>query len=89
MIKFLREEVSPEVHWRIENLGTMTPEAKPAVEWLGRLGEVEPNPYAELTPAERITMVWRITLSAWAFTGKPFDESRLRRDVESVSRRGS
>lgn len=60
----------------------------PAVaEWVGRLGDTEPDAYASLTPAERIEMVWPITVSAWAFSGKPCDESRLRRDVERFGRR--
>lgn len=56
-------------------------------EWVGRLGDTEPDAYAALTPAERIEMVWPITVSAWAFSGQPCDESRLRRDVESFGRR--
>ena len=56
-------------------------------EWVGKLGDKEPDACASMTPAERIEMVWPITLTAWAFSGKPCDESRLRRDVESVSRR--
>jgi hypothetical protein len=40
-----------------------------------------------MTPAERIEMVWPMTLTAWAFAGKPCDESRFRRDVESFGRR--
>ena len=35
-------------------------------EWLGRLGDTEPSPYAAMTAAERIEMVWPITLAAWA-----------------------
>jgi len=57
-------------------------------EWLGRLGDAEPAAYAALTVAERIQLVWPITLAAWAFSGKPYDESRLRRDIEHVGRRG-
>jgi len=56
-------------------------------EWLGSRGDEEPDSCATMTPAERIEMVWPITLTAWAFAGKPFDESRLRRDVESFGRR--
>ena len=56
-------------------------------EWVGRLGDKEPDACSSMTPAERIAMVWPITLTAWAFSGKPFDESRLCRDAESVSRR--
>jgi hypothetical protein len=62
--------------------------ARPApVEWIGRLGDREPDAYAAMTVAERIELVWPITLTAWAFSGKPCDESRLRRDVESLGRR--
>ena len=56
-------------------------------EWLGRLGDREPSPYAAMSVAERIEMVWPITLAAWAFSGEPHDESRLRRDVECLGRR--
>ena len=57
------------------------------VEWIGRLGDREPDVYAAMTVAERIELVWPITVTAWAFSGKPCDESRLRRDVESLGRR--
>jgi hypothetical protein len=33
-------------------------------EWVGRLGDTEPDAYASLTPAERIEMVWPITVTA-------------------------
>jgi hypothetical protein len=58
-----------------------------AVEWIGRRGDEEPDVYAAMTAAERIELVWPITVTAWAFSGKPCDESRLRRDVESLGRR--
>jgi hypothetical protein len=34
-----------------------------------------------LTPAERLTMVWQLTLQAWMFKEGLLDEPRLRRDV--------
>ena len=40
-----------------------------------------------MTVAERIKLVWPLTVAAWAFSGNPWDESRLRRDVERVVRR--
>ena len=58
-----------------------------AVEWIGRRGDREPDGYASMTAAERIELVWPITVTAWAFSGKPCDESRLRRDVENLGRR--
>ena len=56
-------------------------------EWVGKLGAPEPHPYAAMTPAERIELVWPLTVSAWAFSGRPCDESRLRRDVEAFGHR--
>jgi hypothetical protein len=41
-----------------------------------------------MTPGERMSMVWQLTLQAWAFAGKLPDEPRLRRDVGRVVRRG-
>jgi len=42
----------------------------------------------DTTPAERIGMIWQLTLDAWAFV-EGFDaESRLPRDVVRVVRRG-
>jgi hypothetical protein len=58
-----------------------------ATEWVGKQGDKEPDACAAMTTAERIEMVWPITVTAWAFAGKPCDESRLRRDVESFVRR--
>jgi hypothetical protein len=42
--------------------------------------------YASLSFAERIAMVWPVTVDAWAFAGVPI-ESRLRRDVVRIVRR--
>ena len=56
-------------------------------EWVGSRGQPEPDPYAAMTVAERIELVWPLTVEAWAFTGEPWDESRLRRDVERLVRR--
>jgi hypothetical protein len=71
--------------------GQDTPSDMPAraeaVEWIGRRGDREPDVYAAMTAAERIELVWPITVTAWAFSGKPCDESRRRRDVESLGRR--
>ena len=53
----------------------------------GRLGEVEPNPYAHLTPEERIGMIWEITRAAWAFRGDTDVDRRLQRHVVRVGRR--
>ena len=58
-----------------------------ATEWVGKQGDKEPDACSAMTTAERIEMVWPITVTAWAFAGKPCDESRLRRDVESFVRR--
>jgi hypothetical protein len=41
-----------------------------------------------LSPAERIAMVWPITLQAWAFKEGLTGEPRLRRDVVRVIRGG-
>ncbi|MGH7466175.1 MAG: hypothetical protein ACREK1_13415 [Longimicrobiales bacterium] len=39
-----------------------------------------------LTPSERVSMVWQLTLQAWAFKEDLTDEPRLRRDVVRVIR---
>ncbi len=39
-----------------------------------------------LEPAERIAMVWQLTMQAWAFKGLDH-EPRLRRDVVRIVRR--
>lgn len=51
------------------------------------VGQRSTNDVASLTPAERMAMVWEITKDAWAFMGKPLDESRLQRHVVRVYRR--
>lgn len=38
------------------------------------------------TPAERMGMVWQLTLDAWAFTGTADAESRLQRHVVRLIR---
>lgn len=42
----------------------------------------------QLTPGERIALVWRLTVDTWAFMGEPIGESRLSRDAGRVVRRG-
>jgi hypothetical protein len=42
----------------------------------------------ELSPGDRMQMVWQLTLQAWAFKEDLRDEPRLRRDVGRVIRRG-
>lgn len=56
---------------------------------LYRLGEEPDDDYvARLTPAERMALVWPITLQAWAFQTGTTDEPRLRRDAGRVIRGG-
>ena len=38
------------------------------------------------TPAQRLAMVWPLTLQAWSFTGKPLAQSRLPRHIVLVRR---
>jgi hypothetical protein len=42
---------------------------------------------AHLTPGERMSLVWQLTLDAWAFKGEPV-ESAFPRHVVRVVRRG-
>jgi hypothetical protein len=42
---------------------------------------------AETTPAERLQMMWQLTLDAWAFKGEPVAELRLPRHIVRVLRR--
>jgi hypothetical protein len=41
------------------------------------------------TPAERLQMMWQITLDAWTFKGEPIAELRLPRHIVRVLRRES
>jgi hypothetical protein len=42
---------------------------------------------ARTTPAERLQMMWQLTLDAWAFKGEPVVELRLPRHIVRVLRR--
>ncbi len=42
-----------------------------------------------LTPSERIAMVWPLTVQAWTFKDGTWNESRLRRDVVCTQRNES
>lgn len=54
-----------------------------------RPGEPEPDDDLEGTTAEeRVAMMWPLVIDAWAFMGKPVDESRLQRHVVRVVRGG-
>ena len=41
------------------------------------------------TSAERLEMMWQLTLDAWAFKGEPVAEPRLQRHIVRVFRRES
>jgi hypothetical protein len=41
----------------------------------------------DTTPAERLAMLWPLTLSAWSFTGEPRAKSRLQRHIVHIQRR--
>lgn len=41
------------------------------------------------TPAQRLEMMWQLTLDAWAFKGEPVAELRLPRHIIRVLRRES
>jgi hypothetical protein len=38
------------------------------------------------TPAQRLEMMWQLTLDAWAFKGEPISEDDLQRNVVRVIR---
>jgi hypothetical protein len=41
---------------------------------------------SKTTPAERLEMMWQLTLDAWAFKGEPVAELRLPRHIVRVLR---
>lgn len=52
-----------------------------------RLGDSDDEAYLDrLSSAERLGLVWTLTLQAWAFYEGHADEPRLRRDVGRVVR---
>jgi hypothetical protein len=53
---------------------------------LHQAAEDDDDYYASLTPAERIAMIWPLTVDAYTFAGVPI-EPRLRRDVVRLVRR--
>lgn len=55
-----------------------------------RRGEPEKSDWQRLTPAERLGMVWPLTVEAWtwALRGNFDAESRLPRHIVRVIRRG-
>jgi hypothetical protein len=48
----------------------------------------EENDLKDKTPAERIGMMWQLTLDAWSFKEKLDAEPRLQRHVVVLKRRG-
>jgi len=43
--------------------------------------------FSRSTPAERLQMMWQLTVDAWAFKGEPLAELRLPRHIVRVLRR--
>jgi hypothetical protein len=50
------------------------------------LDEPRDEALARLSPAERVSMVWQLTIQAWQFKEPTFREPRLRRDVVRIIR---
>lgn len=48
-----------------------------------------PSEYLKMTPAERINIVWQLTLDAWAFKKGERIEPRLQRHIVRIVRRGN
>ena len=46
------------------------------------------SPPSAATPAERLLMVWPLTIEAWAMQGEDIAQSRLPRHVVHLERRG-
>jgi hypothetical protein len=54
---------------------------------VSRLDEQGTEPdLLKATPAERLAMMWQLTLDAWAFAGDKRAESRLQRHIVKVLR---
>lgn len=55
-----------------------------------RIGKVGEDTMARelraLSPAERLGIMWQLTIDAWAFKGDPIAESRLQRHVVRLLR---
>lgn len=51
---------------------------------VGRLGDEEPNPYAHLTPEERVGMVWALTCEAYGID--PENPPPMRKDIVRIGR---
>ena len=45
--------------------------------------------YSDMTPAERLGIMWQLALDAYAFQGAEDAKSRLSRDTVHILRRGS
>lgn len=48
----------------------------------------ESSPPTAANPAERLMMVWPLTIEAWAMQGVDIAQSRLQRHVVHIERRG-
>jgi hypothetical protein len=51
--------------------------------------QAEETGFGSVTPAERLSMVWQVTLDAWAFKDESVAESRSQRHSVRVLRGGS
>jgi hypothetical protein len=54
-----------------------------------RLHDPEPNPYALLTPEERVDMMWQLAIDAYLFMGVEPAEPGAHRHVVRFGRRGT
>ncbi|WP_456426293.1 hypothetical protein [Rhodocaloribacter sp.] len=53
-----------------------------------RLGEEDrANDLEQTSPAERLAMVWPLTVTAWTFKERGFAQSRLQRHIVRLRRR--
>jgi hypothetical protein len=66
------------------SLGMVTRNIKVEVRHDG--GRTSEDDVRDLTPADRISIMWQLAMDAWAFKGDPDAESRLPRHVVRVIR---
>jgi len=65
-------------------------QTEPKTARVTKLGESDAHEdLKETTPAQRLAMMWQLTLDAWAFKGEAIAELRLPRHIVRILRRES
>jgi len=54
--------------------------------FLGKVSQYKNEEYADILPADRVSMMWELTAEIWSLRKSPYVERRLQRNVANLNK---